>query len=289
MLNFDSFARKVSDQARRVFGTTNDRKIRAAQATVAAVGAHEPEIQALSDDQIRARTGEFRDRLKAGESLDDLLPEAFATVREAAWRTLGERPFDVQIVGGLVLHQGKIAEMKTGEGKTLVATMPVYLNALSGKGVHVVTVNDYLARRDAAWMGRVYDFLGMTTGVIVPGIDDAQRRSAYACDITYGTNNEFGFDYLRDNMKYRLSDMVQRDHSYAIVDEVDSILVDEARTPLIISGPVEDQADMYVAIDAVIPELTDEHFERDEKARTVVLTEEGNEVVEQILIQPSRS
>ncbi|MHA1527751.1 MAG: preprotein translocase subunit SecA, partial [Alphaproteobacteria bacterium] len=285
MLNIDSLARKASDLARKVFGSTNDRKIRAAQGTVDAVGALEPEIQALSDEQIRARTQEFRDRLAAGESLDDLLPEAFATVREAAWRTLGERPFDVQIVGGLVLHQGKIAEMKTGEGKTLVATMPVYLNALAGKGVHVVTVNDYLARRDATWMGRVYAFLGMTTGVIVPGIDDAQRRTAYACDITYGTNNEFGFDYLRDNMKYRLSDMVQREHYYAIVDEVDSILIDEARTPLIISGPVEDQADMYVAIDAVIPELTDDHFERDEKARTVVLTEEGNEAVEQILIQ----
>ncbi|MGR3715710.1 MAG: preprotein translocase subunit SecA [Thermohalobaculum sp.] len=278
MLNFGNLARKV-------FGTTNDRKIRAAQSTVDAVNALESEMQALSDEQIRARTQEFRDRLAAGETLDDLLPEAFATAREAAWRTLGERPFDVQIVGGLVLHQGKIAEMKTGEGKTLVATMPVYLNALAGKGVHVVTVNDYLARRDAEWMGRVYSFLGMTTGVIVPGIDDAQRRTAYACDVTYGTNNEFGFDYLRDNMKYRLTDMVQRDHYYAIVDEVDSILIDEARTPLIISGPVEDQADMYVAIDAVIPELTDEHFERDEKARTVILTEEGNEAVEQTLIQ----
>jgi preprotein translocase subunit SecA len=191
----------------------------------------------------------------------------------------------VQIIGGLVLHQGKISEMKTGEGKTLVATMPVYLNALAGKGVHVVTVNDYLARRDADWMGKVYAFLGMTTGVIVPGIDDAERRAAYACDITYGTNNEFGFDYLRDNMKYRLADMVQRSHHYAIVDEVDSILIDEARTPLIISGAVEDQSQMYIDIDAVIPELTDEHFERDEKAKTVVLTEEGNEAVEQILIQ----
>ncbi|MCH8168280.1 MAG: preprotein translocase subunit SecA, partial [Proteobacteria bacterium] len=247
MLNFGSLARKV-------FGSTNDRKIRAAQPTVDAVNALEPEMQALSDEQIRARTQEFRDRLAAGETIDELLPEAFATVREAARRTLGERPFDVQIVGALVLHQGNIAEMKTGEGKTLVATMPVYLNALAGKGVHVVTVNDYLARRDAAWMGKVYSFLGMTTGVIVPGIDDAQRRSAYACDVTYGTNNEFGFDYLRDNMKYRLTDMVQRDHYYAIVDEVDSILIDEARTPLIISGPVDDQTDMYVTIDAVIPE-----------------------------------
>jgi preprotein translocase subunit SecA len=268
-----------------VFGTTNDRKIKAAQRTVDAVNALEPEIQALSDEQIRARTQEFRDRLAAGETIDQLLPEAFATVREAARRALGLRPFDVQIIGGLVLHQGKISEMKTGEGKTLVATMPVYLNALAGKGVHVVTVNDYLARRDADWMGKVYAFLGMTTGVIVPGIDDAERRAAYACDITYGTNNEFGFDYLRDNMKYRLADMVQRSHHYAIVDEVDSILIDEARTPLIISGAVEDQSQMYIDINAVIPELTDDHFELDEKAKTVVLTEEGNEAVEQILIQ----
>jgi preprotein translocase subunit SecA len=275
----------IGSLAKVVFGTTNDRKIKAAQRTVEAVNALEPEMEALTDDQIRARTQEFRDRLAAGETLDDILPEAFATVREAAKRALGLRPFDVQIVGGLVLHQGKISEMKTGEGKTLVATMPVYLNALAGKGVHVVTVNDYLARRDADWMGKVYSFLGMTTGVIVPGIDDAQRRAAYACDVTYGTNNEYGFDYLRDNMKYRLTDMVQRGHNFAIVDEVDSILVDEARTPLIISGPVEDQSEMYVSIDKVIPELTDEHFERDEKLRTVVLTEEGNEAVEQILIQ----
>jgi preprotein translocase subunit SecA len=271
--------------AKMVFGTTNDRKIKATQRTVDAVNALEPEILALNDEQIRARTQEFRDRLAAGETIDQLLPEAFATVREAARRALGLRPFDVQIIGGLVLHQGKISEMKTGEGKTLVATMPVYLNALAGKGVHVVTVNDYLARRDADWMGKVYAFLGMTTGVIVPGIDDAQRRAAYACDITYGTNNEFGFDYLRDNMKYRLTDMVQRGHNYAIVDEVDSILIDEARTPLIISGPVEDQTEMYVAINALIPELTDDHFERDEKARTVVLTEEGNEAAEHLLIQ----
>jgi preprotein translocase subunit SecA len=275
----------ISNLAKKVFGTTNDRKIKAAQRTVDAVNALEPQIQALSDEQIRARTQEFRDRHAAGETLDALLPEAFATVREAALRALGLRPFDVQIVGGLVLHQGSIAEMKTGEGKTLVATMPVYLNALAGKGVHVVTVNDYLARRDAEWMGKVYSFLGMTTGVIVPGIEDAQRRSAYACDITYGTNNEYGFDYLRDNMKYSLTDMVQREHFFAIVDEVDSILVDEARTPLIISGAVEDQTEMYVSIDKVIPELDDEHFERDEKLRTVVLSEEGTDAVEQILIQ----
>jgi preprotein translocase subunit SecA len=278
MLRFGNLAKKV-------FGTTNDRKIKATERTVDAVNALEPQIQALSDDQIRARTQEFRDRLAAGETIDDLLPEAFATVREAAWRALGLRPFDVQIVGGLVLHQGKIAEMKTGEGKTLVATMPVYLNALAGKGVHVVTVNDYLARRDAAWMGKVYAFLGMTTGVIVPGVEDAQRGAAYACDITYGTNNEFGFDYLRDNMKYRLEDMVQRGHNFAIVDEVDSILVDEARTPLIISGAVEDQANMYVSIDAVIPGLGGEDFELDEKQKTIVLTEEGNEAVEQKLLE----
>ena len=271
--------------AKMVFGTTNDRKIKAAQKTVDAVNALEPELQALSDEQIRARTQEFRDRLEKGETLDDLLPEAFATVREAARRALGLRPFDVQIVGGLVLHQGKIAEMKTGEGKTLVATMPVYLNALAGKGVHVVTVNDYLARRDAAWMGKVYAFLGMTTGVIVAGMPEAERRTAYASDVTYGTNNEFGFDYLRDNMKQRLTDMVQRDHVFAIVDEVDSILVDEARTPLIISGAVEDQTEMYVAIDKIIPMLEDEHFELDEKTRSVVLTEEGNEAVEQLLIE----
>jgi preprotein translocase subunit SecA len=278
MLGFGSLARKV-------FGTTNDRKIKAAQRTVEAVNALEPQLQAMTDEQIRARTPEFRARLEQGETLDDLLPEAFATAREAARRALGLRPFDVQVVGGLVLHQGNIAEMKTGEGKTLVATMPVYLNALAGKGVHVVTVNDYLARRDADWMGKVYHFLGMTTGVVVPGLDKNQRRAAYACDITYGTNNELGFDYLRDNMEYRLADMVQRGHNFAIVDEVDSILVDEARTPLIISGPVEDQSHMYVAIDKVIPELIDEHFEIDEKARTVVLTEEGNEAVEQALIQ----
>ena len=276
---------RLGNLAKMVFGTTNDRKIKAAQRTVEATNALEPQMQALSDDQLRARTQEFRARLGAGETIDDLLPEAFATVREAAWRALGLRPFDVQIVGGLVLHQGNIAEMKTGEGKTLVATMPVYLNALTGKGVHVVTVNDYLARRDAEWMGKVYHFLGMTTGVVVPGVEDPARRAAYACDITYGTNNEFGFDYLRDNMKFRLEDMVQRGHSYSIVDEVDSILIDEARTPLIISGAVEDQANMYVAIDAVVPGLAAEDFEVDEKARTVVLTEEGNEAVEQRLLE----
>jgi len=264
----------------KIFGSANDKKVKAAQKTVEAVNAFEPEIAALPDDALRAQTDKLRARLEAGESLDDILPEAFATVREAAKRTLGMRPFDVQIIGALVLHQGKIAEMKTGEGKTLVATLPVYLNALAGRGVHVVTVNDYLAKRDAAWMGKIYEFLGLSVGVIVPGLDDQARRAAYGADITYGTNNEYGFDYLRDNSKYRLADMVQRGHAYAIVDEVDSILIDEARTPLIISGPAEDQSALYTAVDQVIPHLEDEHFEVDEKQRSVTLTEEGNEAVE---------
>ena len=278
MLGFETIARKV-------FGSANDRKVKAAEKTVDAVNALEPQMEALGDDELAAKTGEFRDRLANGASLDDLLPEAFAVVREAAKRTLGMRPFDVQIIGALVLHQGKISEMKTGEGKTLVATMPVYLNALEGNGVHVVTVNDYLARRDAEWMGAIYKFLGMTVGVIVPGMDDAARRAAYACDVTYGTNNELGFDYLRDNMKYALDQMTQRGHRYAIVDEVDSILIDEARTPLIISGPLDDRSEMYVSVDKVIPELAPEHYDIDEKQRTVVLTEDGNEFVEQKLLE----
>ncbi|MEM6677632.1 MAG: preprotein translocase subunit SecA [Pseudomonadota bacterium] len=269
--------------AKRLFGTTNDRKVKAMRAQVAAVNALEPQFEALSDEEIRAKTEALRGRHAAGESLDDLLPEAFANAREAAKRALGMRPFDVQLMGGMVLHDGRISEMKTGEGKTLVATMPVYLNALTGRGVHVVTVNDYLARRDAEWMGRVYSFLGLTTGVIVPGLNDAQRKEAYACDVTYATNNELGFDYLRDNMKFRLDDMAQRSHAYAIVDEVDSILIDEARTPLIISGPVEEKAEQYHAADAVIPQLAEEDFELDEKQKTVVLTEEGNEKVEAIM------
>jgi len=273
----------LSSLGKRFFGTANDRKIKAAQKTVQTVSAFEPQMQALSDEALRGQTVLLRERHEAGESLDDLLPEAFATVREASVRALGMRPFDVQIVGGLVLHQGKIAEMKTGEGKTLVATMPVYLNALTGKGVHIVTVNDYLARRDAEWMGKIYHFLGMSVGVIVPGLDDEQRRAAYACDITYGTNNEYGFDYLRDNGKYRLEDMVQRGHSFAIVDEVDSILIDEARTPLIISGPSEDKSDLYTAIDEVIPELAETHYEIEEKHKSITLTEEGNEEVERLL------
>src|ERR1700722_10787487 len=232
--------------ARKFFGSANDRRIKGYQSRVDAINALEPEIAALSDEVLKARTAEFRQALADGKTLDDLLVPAFATVREAAKRTLGQRHFDVQLIGGMVLHEGDIAEMKTGEGKTLVATLAVYLNALASKGVHVVTVNDYLARRDAEWMGQIYRFLGMSVGVIVHGLDDNQRRQAYAADITYGTNNEFGFDYLRDNMKYDMADMVQRGHHFAIVDEVDSILVDEARTPLIISGPSEDRSGLYV-------------------------------------------
>jgi len=269
--------------ARGLFGTANDRVVKGFDKPVAKINALEPELAKLSDEQLRARTTEFRERLAKGETLDNLLVEAFATVREAAKRTLGQRHFDVQLKGGMVLHQGKIAEMKTGEGKTLVATLPVYLNALEGKGVHVVTVNDYLAKRDSEWMGRVYSFLGLSVGVIVHELDDEQRKAAYACDVTYGTNNEIGFDYLRDNMKYRLDAMAQRPFNYAIVDEVDSILIDEARTPLIISGPAEDSSELYRRADTVIPRLQAEHFEKDEKNRTVVLTDAGVEAVEDIL------
>ncbi len=271
--------------ARAVFGTANDRSLKAYQRSVPRINALEPALAGLSDEALRAKTGELREKLAGSATLDDLLAEAFAVVREAGKRTLGQRHFDVQLVGGMVLHDGKIAEMKTGEGKTLVATLPVYLNALVGKGVHVVTVNDYLARRDAEWMGQIYRFLGMTVGVIVHGLDDAERRAAYAADITYGTNNEFGFDYLRDNMKYRLEDMVQRDFNFAIVDEVDSILIDEARTPLIISGPAEDSSDLYRRADAVVKELVKdpETYDKDEKFRTVSLTEAGSERVEDML------
>ncbi|MBN8906316.1 MAG: preprotein translocase subunit SecA, partial [Rhodospirillales bacterium] len=261
--------------ARAVFGTANDRSLKAYQRRVPQINALEPTIAALSDEELAGKTVAFRERLAAGATLDELLPEAFAVVREAGKRVLGQRHFDVQLVGGMVLHDGKIAEMKTGEGKTLVATLPTYLNALAGKGVHVVTVNDYLARRDSEWMGQLYRFLGMTTGVIVHGQDDETKRRQYAADITYGTNNEFGFDYLRDNMKYRLEDMVQRDFAYAIVDEVDSILIDEARTPLIISGPAEDSSDLYRSVDEVVKELVKDEstYEKDEKFRTVALTE----------------
>ncbi|MDO9218131.1 MAG: preprotein translocase subunit SecA, partial [Lacisediminimonas sp.] len=266
--------------AKRFFGSANDRKLKSYTARVEKINAFEPAISALSDDELKGKTAEFRGRLAQGETLDDLLPEAFATVREAAKRALGQRHYDTQLIGGMVLNDGKIAEMKTGEGKTLVATLPCYLNALPGKGVHVVTVNDYLAKRDAEWMAQVYSFLGLTTGVILHGLDDSERRAAYAADITYGTNNEYGFDYLRDNMKYQLSSMVQRRHAYAIVDEVDSILVDEARTPLIISGPLDDKSELYLSIDDVIPLIEPEDFELDEKQRTVNLTEAGNEKIE---------
>ncbi|GHD44008.1 protein translocase subunit SecA [Thalassobaculum fulvum] len=271
--------------AKALFGSQNDRILKGLQKPVAAVNALEAEISALSDDDLRAKTDAFRKRLEAGESLDDLQAEAFAVVREAAKRTLGQRHFDVQLIGGMVLHQGKIAEMKTGEGKTLVATLPVYLNALSGKGVHVVTVNDYLAQRDSAWMGQIYRFLGLTVGCIVHGLTDEERRAAYACDVTYGTNNEFGFDYLRDNMKFRLEDMVQRDFNYAIVDEVDSILIDEARTPLIISGPADDSSELYRQVDKLIPLLKPEHYEKDEKQRTVTTTDDGAAEIERLLAE----
>src|SRR6201997_536741 len=241
--------------ARKLFGSSNDRRIRAYRQRVDEINGLEPELEALPDEALRARTEEFKRQLAEGQTLDDILVPAFATVREAAKRTLGQRHFDVQLIGGMVLHEGKIAEMKTGEGKTLVATLPVYLNALTGKGVHVVTVNDYLAKRDAEWMGQIYEFLGLSVGVIVHELDDDQRRAAYACDVTYGTNNELGFDYLRDNMKYAASEMVQRGHSYAIVDEVDSILIDEARTPLIISGPLDGRSELYNPIDTFIPKL----------------------------------
>jgi preprotein translocase subunit SecA len=284
----------------RFFGSANERKVRPMQKRVAQINALEPKFQAMPDDELRAMTRVFRERLAKGETLEDLLPEAFAVVREGAKRTLGQRHFDVQLMGGIVLHEGRIAEMKTGEGKTLVATLAVYLNALAGEGVHVITVNDYLASRDADWMGQIYRFLGLTVGCIVHGLTDEQRKEAYACDVTYGTNNEFGFDYLRDNMKYSIATMVQRPHSFAIVDEVDSILVDEARTPLIISGPTDDQTEVYRAVDALIPHLEAGEpaekstaarsplaarnkpaptgdFELDEKQRTVTLTEAGNE------------
>ncbi len=269
--------------AKKIFGTPNDRKIKATRPLVEKINALEPEFKALSDEQIKAKTQEFKERLEKGETLDDLLPEAFANAREAAFRTLGLRPFDVQLIGGIFLHRGNIAEMKTGEGKTLMATLPVYLNALTGRGVHVVTVNDYLARRDAEWMSQVYSALGLTTGVVVPGQEDDEKRAAYQADVTYATNNELGFDYLRDNMRSELSEMVQRDHYFAIVDEVDSILIDEARTPLIISGPSDDRSELYVKIDKIIPDIKPEHYDLDEKTRNVTYTDEGNEFIEQRL------
>jgi preprotein translocase subunit SecA len=269
--------------AKSIFGSANDRYVRGLGKYVDAVNALEPSIQALSDDELRAQTAKFREQLANGEKLDNLLPEAFATVREAAVRTLGQRHYDVQLIGGIALHRGEIAEMKTGEGKTLVATLAVYLNALEGRGVHVVTVNDYLARRDADWMGQIYGFLGMTVGVIVPNLADEERRAAYGADITYGTNNELGFDYLRDNMKYSRDQMVQRPFNFAIVDEVDSILIDEARTPLIISGPTDDKSELYMAVDKLVKTFQPADYEHDEKQRTVVLTEEGTEKAERML------
>src|SRR5467141_807074 len=269
--------------ARKFFGSANDRRIKGYQSRVDAINALEAELERLSDAELRARTEAFRKQLADGAELNDLLVPAFATVREASKRTLGQRHFDVQLIGGMVLHEGKISEMKTGEGKTLVATLAVYLNALANRGVHVVTVNDYLAKRDSEWMGQIYNFLGLTTGVIVHGLEDEERKAAYACDVTYGTNNELGFDYLRDNMKYRLEDMVQRGHVYAIVDEVDSILIDEARTPLIISGPLDDRSEFYNTIDTFFPRLDKTDYDVDEKQRTGTLTEAGMEKIETLL------
>ena len=276
MVSFGGFARKL-------FGSANDRHVKGYGSRVPAINALEDEMKALSDEALAAKTAEFRQELANGRSLDDLLVPAFAVAREAARRALGMRPFDVQLIGGMILHNNSIAEMKTGEGKTLVATLPVYLNALTGRGVHVVTVNDYLASRDADWMGRIYRFLGLTVGKIVHGMEDDERRAAYACDITYGTNNELGFDYLRDNMKYEREQMVQRGHAYAIVDEVDSILIDEARTPLIISGPLDDRSELYQTIDGFIPLLNEDDYDIDEKERTATFTEDGTEKLEQLL------
>ncbi|MEK0165168.1 preprotein translocase subunit SecA [Phaeobacter sp. JH20_36] len=274
----------IGTLAKKVFGTPNDRKIKATRPLIAKINALEPEFEKLSDQELQDKTAELRKRAGDGESLDDLLPEAFANVREAARRALGLRAFDTQLMGGIFLHQGNISEMKTGEGKTLVATFPAYLNALTGKGVHVVTVNEYLAKRDSEWMGKVFAQLGMTTGVIWSGQPDAEKMAAYQSDVTYATNNELGFDYLRDNMKPSLDQVFQKHHNFAIVDEVDSILIDEARTPLIISGPAEDRSELYSTIDKMIPLLSDDHYELDEKTRGVTFTEDGNEYLEQQLI-----
>ncbi|MEG8039070.1 preprotein translocase subunit SecA [Sphingomonas sp. LR60] len=269
--------------AKSLFGSSNDRYVKSLNPILAKIASYEPALQAMDDATLSNQTVLFRERLANGETLDQLLPEAFATVREAAKRVLGQRHYDVQMVGGIVLHRGEIAEMRTGEGKTLVATLATYLNALPGEGVHVITVNDYLASRDADWMGRVYRFLGLTTGVIVPNLSDEERRNAYAADITYGTNNEFGFDYLRDNMKYERNQMVQRTFAMAIVDEVDSVLIDEARTPLIISGPTDDKSELYISVDAIVKQLNEEDYEKDEKQKSIVLTEDGTERAERML------
>ena len=269
--------------AKAIFGSSNDRYVKSLSGLVAQIAGFEPAVSAMTDADLANQTVKFRARLDQGETLDDLLPEAFSTVREAAKRVLGQRHYDVQMIGGIVLHRGEIAEMRTGEGKTLVATLATYLNALPDTGVHVITVNDYLARRDAEWMGQVYKFLGMTVGVIVPNIGDQERRDAYASDITYGTNNEFGFDYLRDNMKYERGDMVQRPFSFAVVDEVDSVLIDEARTPLIISGPTDDKSELYMQVDVIVKRLVPEDYELDEKQKSVILTEDGTEKMERML------
>ena len=269
--------------AKSIFGSSNDRYVKSLDKIVRQIAAYEPALEAFSEDELRAQTAKFRDQLAAGKTLDDILPEAFATVREASKRSLGMRHFDVQMIGGVVLHRGEIAEMRTGEGKTLVATLAVYLNALEGKGVHVVTVNDYLARRDAGWMGQIYTYLGLTVGVIVPNLNEEERRAAYDSDITYATNNELGFDYLRDNMKHERSQMVHRPFNYGIVDEVDSILIDEARTPLIISGQTDDKTDLYLSVDAIVKQVTPEDYEADEKTKNITLTEDGVERIERLL------
>ncbi|HQA17759.1 MAG TPA: preprotein translocase subunit SecA, partial [Novosphingobium sp.] len=269
--------------AKAIFGSSNDRYVKSLDKIVKQIAAFEPDLEALSDAELQAQTPKFRRMLEEGKTLDDLLPEAFATVREASKRVLGMRHFDVQMIGGIVLHRGEIAEMRTGEGKTLVATLAVYLNALEGKGVHVVTVNDYLARRDAEWMGQIYTWLGLTVGVIVPNLSEPERREAYNADITYATNNELGFDYLRDNMKHERDQMVHRPFNYAIVDEVDSILIDEARTPLIISGPTDDKSELYIAVDAIVKQLVPEDYEADEKTKNITLTEDGVEKAERLL------
>ncbi|HEX5644069.1 MAG TPA: preprotein translocase subunit SecA, partial [Erythrobacter sp.] len=270
--------------AKSLFGSSNDRYVKSLGKIVNQINALEPQMQALNDDELKAQTAKFRAQLEAGATLDDILPEAFATVREASVRVLGMRHFDVQLIGGIVLHRGEIAEMRTGEGKTLVATLATYLNAVEGKGVHVVTVNDYLARRDAEWMGQLHNWLGLSVGVIVPNLPEFQRREAYNADITYATNNELGFDYLRDNMKHSRDQMVHRPFNFAIVDEVDSILIDEARTPLIISGPTEDKSELYVALDAVVKDIPEDWYEKDEKSRNIQLTEEGTDEIEKLLI-----
>ncbi|MEO0946344.1 MAG: preprotein translocase subunit SecA, partial [Pseudomonadota bacterium] len=276
MLGFGTIAKKV-------FGTVNDRKVKALEPLVAKINGLEPEFEALSDEGLIAKTEELKKRVADGESLEDVLPEAFANCREGAKRALGLRAFDVQLIGGVFMHRGNIAEMKTGEGKTLVATFPAYLNALTGGNVHIVTVNDYLVKRDAAWMGKVFAALGMKTGAVYPGQTEDEKREAYQADITYATNNELGFDYLRDNMKSTLTDIAQRGHFFAIVDEVDSILIDEARTPLIISGPAQDRSELYITVDKLIPEVLDEHYSLDEKTRNVTYTDEGNEFLEEKL------